>query len=145
MDRKINTPNSDELLDRLGQELTRARVASEEEIEAAATSPFLFTRVRACVAAERERREAGDGWLALFAIFRRSVPAMALVAALTFALFLFALLGTSQNPVSNSPEDAFLDSDSTVVENVVFAESRQLSNDEVLTRVLNGGEGEASR
>ena len=50
---------SDEQLDRRGRELVRASVSDETEIEAASSSPFLYTRIRARINAELERRVAG--------------------------------------------------------------------------------------
>src|SRR2546423_11827476 len=71
-----------EKLDQAGKLILMAAAASESELEAAASSPFLFTRVRAGINEERRRREESSGWVSLIQIAWRAVPAMALVAIL---------------------------------------------------------------
>lgn len=71
----------DDRLDRLGQEILRAAAMSEDDVASADSSPFLLARIRAQIAAEKERREAAsDQWLLIFPAFRRAVPVMILVA-----------------------------------------------------------------
>src|SRR5919206_2578362 len=77
-------------LDRLGRTVVRAYASNEAEAEAAAASPFSYARLRARIAAEAARREEGEGWLAVLGVVWRAAPAMALVAVVAFALFLFA-------------------------------------------------------
>lgn len=75
-------PHIDEQkLDRLGDELLRAFDAGESEINTAATSPFLYRRIRVRIEAEERRRaEERGSWLALLVTARRAIPAFALVA-----------------------------------------------------------------
>src|SRR2546428_7183629 len=80
-----NPPKTEEL-DRAGKLILMAAAASESEIEAAASSPFLFTRLRAGIDAERRRREESNGWLSLIQVAWRVVPAMALVPILAAVL-----------------------------------------------------------
>jgi hypothetical protein len=134
---------SDERLDRLGREIVRASALDEGEAEAAASSGFLYARLRARISAERERREEGERWFALLGVFRRAVPAMALAAIFAFALFLSTTSGR-RNPVSFSDE-ALLGARDAGVEHVVFADRQPLSSDEVLATILSGEEREASR
>ena len=54
---------NDEQLDRLGEVILRAAAADEQEIEAASTAPFLFTRIRARIA--EGQREKSTGWQSL--------------------------------------------------------------------------------
>src|SRR5215208_4686431 len=77
-----------ERLERFAREVVRASAAGEAEAHAAADSPFLYARVRARTEGERRRREEGEGWLALFGVAWRAVPAMARVAVRALALFL---------------------------------------------------------
>src|ERR1044072_9723319 len=77
-----------ERLERFAREVVRASAAGETEAHAAADSLFLYARVRARIEEERRRREEGEGWLALFGVAWRAVPAMALVAVAALALFL---------------------------------------------------------
>ena len=68
-------------LDRIGREILRVAALSDEECDEAAASPFLLARVRARVAAERERREQpSDAWASILPVFRRAIPVMILIA-----------------------------------------------------------------
>ncbi len=72
---------NDEKLDRFGDELLRAFEASDAEINTAATSPFLYRRVRARIEAEERRlAEQRNPWVALLASAKRAVPMMAMLA-----------------------------------------------------------------
>lgn len=133
----------DERLDCLGREIVRASASNEGAAEAAASSPFLYARLRSRISAERERREAGESWLAVLGVVWRATPAMALVAAFAFALFWFTSLGT-RTPGSFSVE-SLLDTREAGIEQVVFADRQPLSSDEVLATILLEDEREATR
>lgn len=133
----------DERLDLLGREIVRASSANEEAAEAAASSPFLYTRLRARIAQERERREEGESWLTMLGVAWRTVPAMALVAVFAFVLFLSAGRGTGA-PVSSN-DYALLGETDAGVEQVVFADRQPLSSDEVLTTIMDADEQGASK
>jgi hypothetical protein len=133
----------DERLDLLGREIVRASSANEAEAEAAASSPFLYTRLRARIAQERERREEGESWLTMLAVIWRTVPAMALVAVFAFVLFLSAGRGT-RTPVGAN-DYALLGEADAGVEQVVFADRQPLSSDEVLTTIMDADEQGASK
>jgi len=127
-------------LDRVGREVLRASGASAEDAERVAASGFLYARVRARIAAERERREDADWWRAALAVLWRAVPATAAVAALAFALLLFATTGRGR-----MAEAAFLSPADVGVEGVIFDDGRALSNDEVLETILEGAGREGQR
>ena len=133
-------------LERVGREVVRASAADEREAEAAAGSPFLYARVRASIEAERRRREEGEGWLALFAVARRAVPALVLVAAFALALFLSAGAGDAGVAAS---DEALIGEREADIEQVVFANTRAPSSDEVLSNIVgldeSPGEREAPR
>ena len=135
----------DERLDRLGRKIVRASAANETEAERVASSPFLYTRLRARINAERKRREEGEGWLAMLGIAWRAVPAMALTAVFAFALFWSSNLGapTTTTTAALSDEALFGASDAGI-ERVVFADRQPLSSDEVLATLINE-EQEVSR
>jgi len=81
----------DDKLDKLSDELFRALEASENEINTAAESPFLFRRVRARIEAEQRRlSEENSSWFALMAQIRQAIPVFALLAivALVSSLYL---------------------------------------------------------
>src|SRR5689334_20816587 len=135
---------SDERLDRAGRELVRASASDETETGAVASSPFLYTRIRARINAEREKRAARESWLAVLGVVWRAVPAMALVAV--FALVMF--LSTSLNRQAAAPTAAdytLLGASNNEVENVVFADSRNMSSDDVLETIMSEDEQEAAR
>lgn len=133
----------DERLDLMGRELVRAVAANEQEAEAAASSPFLYTRLRSRITAERERREAGESWLAMLSVVWRAVPAMAL--ATVFALVLFLSASTGTGSAGSFIVETLMDAPDAGVEQVVFADRQPLSSDEVLATILNEDEREATR
>lgn len=132
-------------LDSLGREVVRAAAANEEEAEAVARSPFLYARVRARVAAERQRRAEGEGWLAVLGVAWRAVPALSLVFA--FALALLLTSGPAGAPAqSGVVEEALAGAppQGAVYERVVFAETSALTGDDVLNTIYyeDGPEGQ---
>lgn len=134
---------SDERLDRIGREIVRASASNETEAEAAASSPFLYARLRSRIAAEREKRESVDSWLAVLGIVWRAVPATALVAI--FALALFWSANMNNGSAGGFSVESLLDTRDAGVEHVVFADRQPLSSDEVLATILNEDEREAVR
>ena len=123
-----------ERLDRAGRTVLRAAAANEAEIGAAAASPFLFTRVRAAIAAEQRRREETSGWLSIFFVARQAVPAMALIALLTAILTVWsAQLGASPLPLLD--DEALFGG--AGVERTVLADRNDLPADEVLNIVVD--------
>lgn len=133
----------DERLDRLGREVLRAAAVDDEAAEAASASPFLYARVRSRIAAERERREAGENWLTLLSVVWRSAPAMALVAVFAVVMFWLAIPATRSPGVLS--DEALLGESGAGIEQVVFADRSSLSNDEVLATILVEDEREAAR
>src|SRR5436305_9821734 len=103
-------PPQTEELDRAGKLILISAAASESEIEAAAASPFLFTRVRAGIDEERRRREESSGWLSLIQVAWRAVPAMALVAILAAVLTVWSTrFGVVPTPQDDEPLIGALD------------------------------------
>jgi hypothetical protein len=130
-----------ERLERVAREVVRTASAGEAEAEAAAGSPFLYARVHARIEEERRRREEGEGWLALFRVAWRAVPAMALVAVFALALFLSSGAGELTPGFGLGAESLLAERDEEF-EQVVLADSRTPSNeDEVLSTIIGEGEG----
>jgi len=130
-----------EQLDRAGKLVLLAAVANETETEAAASSPFLYTRLRAAITEERRRAEAG-GWLSLLFVARRAVPAMALIAALAAVLTLWSpQLGAPANNIGFDDE-AFFDARENGIEQSILAGNNSLSRDEVFGIVVDQNERE---
>jgi len=134
----------DERLDRLGQEVVRASAANEAEADAVDAQPFLYARVRARIAAERERREEGERWMPLLGIVWRAVPAMAMVTVFAFVIFWSTSMSTRS--AGNLSVESLLGTRDTGIEQAVFADSQPLaSDDEVLATILNEDEQGVSR
>ncbi len=136
MDGRKREGVSDELLDRLGGSLVRASAMNEAEAEEAAAAGFLYARVRSRI----KQREERESWLVTLKVFWRAVPAMALVAVLAVALFISSSLGagSSEALTDESPLDMS-------TEGVVFADARNISNEDVLATILSDDEQEAAR
>ena len=125
-----------EELDRLGKIVLRSAVAAEEDVEAAATSPFLFTRVRAAIAGEQRLQEEG-GWLSMILVARKAVPAMALVATLAAVLTVWSAgPGFTSTPVASDEGPLFEVSDPGV-EQTVLTSRNGLSRDEIFNIVVD--------
>jgi hypothetical protein len=135
-----------ERLNALGRELVRASAAREEEADAAASSPFLYARLRASIAAESARREEPDDWRAALALLSRAVPPAAIVAALALVLFISASFGAASSPgAGDYGEATLLGERDTAVEHVVFEDgATALTRDEVLATIVED-EREAQR
>jgi hypothetical protein len=89
----------DEKMDRFGDELMRAFEASEAEINNAASSPFLFRRIRARIEAEQRRQaEESNPWLTLFAQVRQAIPVFALLAVVALVSSLYLYSGENRKP-----------------------------------------------
>ena len=134
-----------EQLDRLGKLVLQAARADEKDIEAAST-PFLFTRIRARIADGQRGDEAG-GWQSLPLIARRAVPAMALVATLAGGLMMWTSQSTNTN-TAGAPTAGFgiyeadlTDTTDPGVEQAILSRN-SLSSDEVLGIVVERAERE---
>lgn len=118
-------------LDQMGRELVRAATASEEELKAASSAPFLYARIRAAVA-EKQRADAAarDFPFSMFAVMRHAVPMMVLTAFISLML-LFA--GT------NTFDETLIEERAANFERVVIDEDDlPLSSDEVLSTIIAG-------
>lgn len=140
---KSNNRKPNARLDRMSIKVVRASASNEAEGEAAAASPFLYTRIKARIAAERVRREELEGWFALLGVFRRAIPAMALM--IIFALALFWSASFSTLSTGEFGDAALLGERDAGIEHVMFADRVPLSSDEVLASILNDDEREGSR
>lgn len=132
---KVNNQSHEEL-DRVGKLILKAAVADEREVESAASSPFLFARVRAGINSELARDDS-RGWLSLILVARRAVPVMALVAVLA-AVFTILSMQFGSAPLSTqSDEEALFGVSEPGVEQTVLASRNGLSRDEVFNIVVD--------
>jgi len=122
--------------DRAGRLVVLAAARNDEEADAAAASPFLYTRLRTRISQEQRRREEAGGWGALLLVARRAIPAMALVAMLAAILTVWSMQ-PSATPVGYGLEDeALTDTRDPGVEQAIF-NRKALSRDEVFTIVVD--------
>ena len=137
---KANSQKNEEL-DRLSRLILKSASADEETVEAAATAPFLFARVRAGIKAEGRKEETGS-WLSLILVARRAIPVMALVAILAAVITLWSAgLGFSSTPAQVDDEALFGPTTEPGVEQAVLARGNGLSRDEVFNIVVDRNYG----
>jgi hypothetical protein len=132
-----------EKLNRAGRFITRASVLSDDESSAAASAPYLFSRVRARIASENERREAGGVWAGFWLTSKKAIPAMVITAAVSFGLSVYMAGNKSAN--SAFSVDAYLGTNDSDIESLVFAERRPLTSEEVLATIIGRDEREEAR
>src|SRR2546423_15088616 len=135
-----NSPKTEEL-DRAGKLILMAATASESEIEAAASSPFLLTRVRAGISEERRRREESGGWLSLIQVAWRAVPAMALVTILAAVLTVWSTQVTGPTASQSDDDQPLIGALDPGVEQAVLTSRNGLSRDEVFNIVVDRNYG----
>jgi len=133
-----SNPLQNEELDRAGKLVLKAATASETDVEAAATSPFLFTRVRAAIAEEKRQREDAGGWVSMIRIAWRAVPAMALIALLAAVLTVWSDQSAVVTQTDDEPLIGALDPG---VENTVLTSRNGLTREEVFNIVVDRNYG----
>ncbi|HMF57296.1 MAG TPA: hypothetical protein VK619_13215 [Pyrinomonadaceae bacterium] len=127
-------------LDSVGRDIIRASADNDREAAAAAQSPFLFSRLRTRINAERERRAEDENWITTLRILWRAIPSMALVAVFAFLLF----LSTGTQTSTSLSDTALLGERGTGVERVVLTDQTAISNEDVLATIMSE-DGEASK
>ncbi len=124
-----------EELDRVGKIVLRAATAAEAETESAASSPFLFTRVRAAINEERRRSEESRGWGSVIQVAWRAIPAMALIAILAAVLTVWTTPAVA--PVAQADDEPLVGALEPGVEQTVLASRNGLSREEVFNIVVD--------
>lgn len=133
-----------EQLNRAGRVVLLAAARNDDEIEAAATSPYLYTRLRAAIAEEKRRRDESGGWLPLLFVARRAIPAMALVAVLSAILMIWSMQISAPAGWYRLDDEALSDTSDPGVEQTVLSRNA-LSRDEVLGIVVDTSGGRSSK
>lgn len=131
---KSNSPQNEEL-DRVARLVLKAASASESDIEAAASSPFLFTRVRAAINEGGEPEES-RGWLSVIQVAWRAVPAMALVAIMAAVLTVWST-NTAPAQIAQADDEPLIGTLDPGVEQTVLASRNGLSREEVFNIVVD--------
>ena len=130
---KSNSPKNEEL-DRVAKLVLKAAGASESDIEAAASSPFLFTRIRASIN-EGAEPEDSRGWLSVIQVAWRAVPAMALVAIMAAGLTVWST-SNAPVPVAQADDEPLIGALDPGVEKTVLASRNGLSREEVFNIIV---------
>ncbi len=120
--------------DRAGRLVLLAAAQNDDEVEAAASSPFLYSRLRARIAEERRREPAGS-WGSLLFVARRAVPAMAMVAILAAILTVWTMQSSAPAPGYGLEDEALMDTRDPGVEQTVLIRN-SLTRDEVFSIVV---------
>ena len=132
-----------EQLDRLGRLITKTGALTDANKSEIANAPFLFARIKARIASEEQRLENRNLWAGFWPISKREVPAMVIIAAISFGLSVY--MNGNKNSTAAFSVDAYLRTNESGVENIVFAERRPLTRDEVLATIISRDEPEAGR
>lgn len=130
-------------LDTVARLITKAAVLSEEETNEIAAGPFLFARIRQRIANEQQSVTSHSLWTGFWPISKRAIPAMMIVAALSFGLS--AVMTRNKTQPTAFSVDAYLGTNESGMENMVFAERRPLTRDDVLATIITRDEREAGR
>ena len=131
----------EEQLDRAGRLVLHAAARNDEETEAAASAPFLYTRLRSAIAEEQRRRDEAGNWLPLLFVSRRAIPAMALIAVFSAILMLWSMPASNTAAVWYRLDDeALSDTRDPGVEQTILSRNA-LSRDEVLGIVVDTTSG----
>ena len=136
---KANNKRKNEL-DRAGRMVLLATARDDEAAEAAASSPFLLTRVRQAIA-DAPGRDDAAGWLTLFFVARRAIPAMALIAILTGIMTVWSIRTSAPPAGFGLYDEALSDTRDPGVEQTVLTRNT-LSPDDVLSIVVDRSERE---
>lgn len=136
MDSKMFRANRQnrEQSDRAGRLVLLAAAQNDDEVEAAASSPFLYSRLRARIAEERRREPAGS-WGSLLFVARRAIPAMAMVAILAAILTVWTMQSSAPAPGYGLEDEALMDTRDPGVEQTVLTRN-SLTRDEVFSIVV---------
>ena len=123
------------LLERLSRRVVRAAEASEQELEAALSAPFLYARIRAVIA-EKQRAEAEvqEFSFSMWVVMRQAVPLMILSAFVSVML----LFGGTWRGTNTLEETAMATLGASIDRVVMDEDNLPLSSDEVLSTIIAG-------
>ena len=133
---KANSQRNEEL-DRVGRVVLKSASADAATVEAAATSPFLFTRVRAAISEDAGRAQESGSWLSLILVARRAVPVMALVAIMAAVITIWSAGFSFSSTPAQLDDEALFGPAEPGVEQTVLAKGSGLSREEVFNIVVD--------
>jgi hypothetical protein len=126
-------------LDFAARQIVQVSGISSAEVDQVASSPFLFRRLQAAIAAEREDQDSA-AWWRFQLVSRRAIPVMGVAAALSFGLFLYVNGNKPANPAFSV--DAYLGAGDSGIDNLVIAEKR-MTGEDVLKSIVSMEDREA--
>jgi hypothetical protein len=132
-----------ESLDQAGRLIVEASVLSEKESAEIAEAPHLFAGIRTRIAKENQQVKSSGFWSGFWPASKHAIPAMVIIAALSIGVSLY-MAGNKNAPAAFSV-DAYLGTNEAGIDNIVFAERRPLTRDEVLATIISRDEREAGR
>lgn len=122
----------DEMLNRFSDELLRAFEAGEAEISTAATSPFLYRRIRVRIEAEEQRLARQRGvWMSLLAGVKHAIPVVAALAVFAVASLMLTPSHSQHWPAHEEPTlmlDVFSFSQDELIASAVGVETAHPKN-----------------
>ena len=136
-----NRNQSNESLERVCGQISRAAGLPENEIDEISSRAFAFARLQARIEGEKENRQRAP-WMMFWLTSKKAIPAMVLVAALSVGLSVYVGNKTANSAFS---VDAYLGTNESGIENTFFAEGRPLTRDEVLATIITANEREGAR
>jgi hypothetical protein len=143
--------NRDEEMDRFGKTVVRATAISDTEAEAAASSPFLYARIRERITEEKRRQIETENSLFLLAFdIRHAFPALVAVAIFAIGLFWFSISTGSLLPRSGNRSDSQSGASANLFAPVTICsisnkEECAVSTNEVLTTIFSSRNQEIQR
>jgi hypothetical protein len=137
-------PQKKAQLDHIGKLVLRAGSMNESAANTAAESSYLFTRIHAAIA-DPKASDDSSGWVSLFLISRRAVPALALITLLTVIPTLSLLSTSTQTSTARFDEDTIFDTRGNSLPGAVLANRETLSGDDVFGIVVDRNDRGSSR
>lgn len=136
----------DARLDEIGRELVRANQSSIDDIEETNSSPFLYTRLRTRItnAKEKVSFDAQNWWTMLVTAWR-PLTGMALITIIAALLFWFTVMPVTTNTQIATSDRNYLVQSEPNLDRVVFNDDDSLSDDDVLTTIINQDETDVQR
>jgi hypothetical protein len=135
--KELNSKN----IDQTARRIVKSSGLSESEVRTAVSSPYLFARIRAQIAADSSAVESPNIWAGLGIAARTAIPGMTLVAAISFGFLLYENGNKTTTPAFSV--DAYLDSGDSGFDRLLSVERHPLTTEEVLNSIVNKDDREA--
>jgi hypothetical protein len=124
-----------EQVDRCARQVLRAAANNTAEIEAAASSPFLYARVQMHIKIQQTHGVRLSYWIPLSRVSAEAIPIMALVTGLTVTAMWSMSLAAPVNPAIVD-EDIFFEAGGTGVDRIVLSDGTSLSREDIFSVII---------